>query len=61
MDTQQASVCWPVLVLVAIVWCEEIDHIVDCSACQHTPVVGVKSYSCYVRCDVRNGEYKRYK
>ena len=28
------------------------DYIVDCSACQRVPLVGVNSYSCSVRCSV---------
>ena len=28
------------------------DYMVDCSACQSTPVTNIQSYTCAVRCDV---------
>ena len=32
------------------------DYMVDCSACQHTPIINIKSYTCAVRCELE-GEY----
>ena len=34
------------------------NYVVDCSACQFAPLVGLKSYSCKVRCEAE-GEYNK--
>ena len=54
----------PFVVTMLIIQCDSKakigDYIVNCSVCSYLPLTRVDSYHCNVRCDVQNGEYKRY-